>query len=451
MPEFVLLWTDALLWLVAATALGYARLARRHAHLAAPWQEVRRQPLALSAGVVLALYASVALLDSIHYAPARGEGPVESDVVSVLDTLLSRLRHASETSYSAPFAAFAHDTQQVTQPDGTSVRAYPRLEYGGRHLVDPAQDLARDVLLRTLLGGAAGACCGLLAAWPARRHLRNQTTDRALRAAAWTVVAAGGVMGAVAALAHGYHVLGTDKVGTDVLYQALKSVRTGLVIGTLTTLITLPFALALGVMAGYFRGVVDDLVQYLYTTLASIPGVLLVAACALLLDGYMTRHADEYASLVRRADLRLLMLCVILGITSWTSLCRLLRAEALKLRELDFVWAARALGARDGRILRQHLLPNVMHIVIIATVIDFSGLVLAEAALTYIEIGVDPSMESWGNLINAARLELAREPAVWWPLLGAMASMFVLVLSANLFADAVREAFDPRTRQGVEA
>ena len=260
-----------------------------------------------------------------------------------------------------------------------------------------------------------------------------------------------GVMGAVAALAHGYHVLGTDKVGTDVLYQALKSVRTGLVIGTLTTLITLPLALALGVMAGYFRGVVDDLVQYLYTTLASIPGVLLVAACALLLDGYMTRHADEYASLVRRADLRLLMLCVILGITSWTSLCRLLRAEALKLRELDFVWAARALGARDGRILRQHLLPNVMHIVIIATVIDFSGLVLAEAALTYIEIGVDPSMESWGNLINAARLELAREPAVWWPLLGAMASMFVLVLSANLFADAVREAFDPRTRQGLDA
>ena len=451
MPLPVVLWTDALLWTVVLAALGYVRLARRHAHLAAPWREVRRRPLALSAGVVLALYVAIALLDSIHFTARAGNGRGDTDVVSVLDTLLSRLRHGTETSYSAPLAAFAHDTQQVVQPDGTLVRTYPRLDYGGRHLTDPTRDLGGDVLRRAVLGAGAGVLACLLLVWPARRRALGPNPDRALRAAVATVLVAGAVLGSVAALAHGYHVLGTDKVGTDVLYQALKSVRTGLVIGTLTTLITLPFALALGVMAGYFRGFIDDLVQYLYTTLASIPGVLLVAACALLLDGYMMRNAEAYASLMRRADLRLLMLCLILGITSWTSLCRLLRAEALKLRELDFVWAARALGARDGRILRQHLLPNVMHIVIIATVLDFSGLVLAEAALTYIEIGVDPSMESWGNMINAARLELAREPAVWWPLLGAMVSMFLLVLSANLFADAVREAFDPRTREVLSA
>jgi peptide/nickel transport system permease protein len=125
----------------------------------------------------------------------------------------------------------------------------------------------------------------------------------------------------------------------------------------------------------------------------------------------------------------------------------LLRAEALKLREMDFVLAALALGARSGQILRQHLIPNVMHIVIITTVLDFSSLVLAEAALTYLDIGVDPSMDSWGNMINAARLELAREPLVWWSLAAALSSMFGLVLAANVFADAVRDAFDPRQRE----
>ena len=243
-----------------------------------------------------------------------------------------------------------------------------------------------------------------------------------------------------------YHILGTDKVGIDVFYQSLKSVRTGLIIGTLTTLVMLPFAIVLGVAAGYFRGLTDDVIQYLYTTLSSIPGVLLIAAAALILEVYMVKHTEEFTSLVARADLRLLALCVILGITSWTGLCRLLRGEALKLREIDFVEAARAFGVRHTTIILRHMIPNVMHIVMISIALDFSGLVLAEAVLSYINIGVDPSMESWGNMINSARLELAREPVVWWSLLAAFAFMFVLVLAANLFADAVRDAFDPRLR-----
>ena len=118
----------------------------------------------------------------------------------------------------------------------------------------------------------------------------------------------------------------------------------------------------------------------------------------------------------------------------------------MKLRELDFVEAARAFGVRHTTLIARHMLPNIMHIVMISIVLDFSGLVLAEAVLSYINIGVDPSMESWCNMINSARLELAREPIVWWSLLAALAFMFVLVLAANLFADAVRDAFDPRLR-----
>jgi peptide/nickel transport system permease protein len=248
------------------------------------------------------------------------------------------------------------------------------------------------------------------------------------------------------ALSFDYHVLGTDKVGEDVLYQTLKSVRTGLVIGTLTTLVMLPFAVALGIMAGYFRGLADDLIQYLYTTLNSIPSVLLIAAFILILQVYLDAHAGDFASTVERADLRLLFLCLILGVTSWTGLCRYLRAESLKLREADYVQAAHALGSTHLAIITRHILPNVMHIVLITVVLDFSGLVLAEAVLSYVQIGVDPTMHSWGNMINSARLEMAREPVVWWSLAAAFLFMFTLVLAANLFSDTVRDALDPRLR-----
>jgi len=141
-----------------------------------------------------------------------------------------------------------------------------------------------------------------------------------------------------------------------------------------------------------------------------------------------------------------LFLCLILGVTSWTGLCRLLRGETMKLHEVDYVQAAVAFGVRHARVMSRHLLPNVMHIVLITVVLDFSGLVLAEAVLSYVGVGVDPTMFSWGNMINSARLEMAREPMVWWSLLAAFVFMFVLVLAANLFADAVRDAFDPRLR-----
>jgi peptide/nickel transport system permease protein len=241
-------------------------------------------------------------------------------------------------------------------------------------------------------------------------------------------------------------VLGTDKVGQDVFYLTLKSIRTGLVIGTLTTLIMLPFAIFMGILAGYARGWIDDVVQYVYTTLNSIPGVLLIAAAILMLQVYIANHSDYFETTVERADIRLLFLCIILGITSWTGLCRLLRGESLKLREAEYIQAAVSFGVAHRKIITRHILPNVMHVVLITVVLDFSGLVLAEAVLSYVGVGVDPTMNSWGNMINGARLEMAREPVVWWSLLSAFLFMFILVLAANLFSDAVRDAFDPRTR-----
>ncbi|MGD8937650.1 MAG: ABC transporter permease, partial [Thiogranum sp.] len=250
----------------------------------------------------------------------------------------------------------------------------------------------------------------------------------------------------IANMSPAWHILGTDKVGHDVLYQSIKSIRTGLVIGTLTTLIMLPFAVLLGMMAGFFGGRVDDVIQYLYTTLNSIPGVLLIAAAVLMMQVYMANHPEMFETMAERADMRLLFLCIILGITSWTGLCRLLRGETLKLRELDYVQAGSAFGVSGLRIMLRHLLPNLMHLVMITVVLDFSTLVLAEAVLSYVGVGVDPTTMSWGNMINRARLEMAREPMVWWSLLSAFGFMFTLVLAANLFSDALRDAFDPRLR-----
>jgi peptide/nickel transport system permease protein len=247
-------------------------------------------------------------------------------------------------------------------------------------------------------------------------------------------------------LSFDYHVLGTDKVGGDVLYQSLKSIRTGVLIGILTTLIMLPVAILLGVSAGLFRGWVDDVIQYLYTTLSSIPGVLLIAAGVLSMQVMMNNNPTWFESTLERSDLRLLFLILILGITSWTGLCRLLRAETLKISQMEFVTAAKAFGVSKLTIIKRHIIPNLMHIILISVVLDFSGLVLAEAVLSYVGVGVDPTMHSWGNMINQARLEMARDPMVWWSLFSAFVFMFILVLAANLLSDRVQTVLDPRNK-----
>jgi peptide/nickel transport system permease protein len=341
----------------------------------------------------------------------------------------------------------------MTPADGSMQWGYPRLEFGGRHLNNPETEKIPDILQKALHGFIQGASLigfSIFLMWVlhAKQYQRliGNPTAKTVLAVVFVIVSCSY---ALIYLSGYYHVFGTDKVGEDVFYQAIKSIRTGLVIGTLTTLIMLPMAIIFGILAGYFRGWVDDIIQYVYTTLNSIPSVLLIAASILMVQVYMANHEAAFTSVIVRADMRLLFLCMILGVTSWTGLCRLLRAETLKLREMEYVQAAQALGVKQGTILLRHILPNVMHIVLISVVLDFSSLVLAEAVLSYINIGVDPTSYSWGNMINGARLEMAREPIVWWSLTAAFVFMFALVLAANLFADVVQDAFDPR-RSGNE-
>jgi peptide/nickel transport system permease protein len=458
MPDLVILWTDGLIMLLVVLAVAFALYARSHEHMRAPWGKVIRSRIGVATLVVLSAYVAIGLLDSVHFRAMDGKGVESGEVLSLFDLIAEPLRSRQEKTYSAPLALHLYAKESIEQADGSTIRGYPRLQYAGNRLQQGESadaDQLRLVLLGVLQGILVWAVLvALLALTTAplsdfkRRlgQLFSGRTEIPWRTALVTLGVLLLVSGAAWQVALNYHLLGTDKVGEDVFYQVLKSIRTGLVIGTLTTLVMLPAALLLGMMAGYFRGWIDDLIQYLYTTLNSIPGVLLIAAAVLMLNLYMDNHADQFNSLVERADLRLLFLCLILGVTSWTGLCRLLRGEALKLRELDYVQAAQALGVGHMTILMRHVLPNVAHIVLITVVLDFSGLVLAEAVLAYVNIGVDPTTYSWGNMINSARLEMAREPMVWWSLMASFVFMFTLVLSANLFADVVRDAFDPRLR-----
>jgi len=228
-----------------------------------------------------------------------------------------------------------------------------------------------------------------------------------------------------APLAHpGAHWLGTDILGRDVLHLALGGARVALLIGGLTSLLAIPLAILLGVLAGWFGGRTDDVVFFVLSTLASIPSLLLLVALVMVLGTGAVQ------------------VCIALAVTSWVSFCRVSRAETLKLRELDYVQAARALGASHARILRRHIVPNLMHLVVITFVLTFSQLVLSEAILSWLGVGIDGS---WGQMIDQARDELARDPVIGWNLGAASVALFGLILAVNRVGDAVRDVLDPRT------
>jgi peptide/nickel transport system permease protein len=463
-PVFLL--TDLFVYAILLFVMWYMWRVRSDRNLRSNWRLAMRRPVAMVSSMVLGFFLLVALTDSIHYRAAlpasAGQTSMQysSEANSLLDQVLQSLASARERSYSEPLSAVAF-RKETFERDGVPVRDYPRLRFGGKHLMDPVAEISADISQRTwaALGmGLAIIVSTLLIGFAIATIKTGQAfsvivanfkagqTEWPWRAMALTFSLLVLAITWVVMLSQGYHVFGTDRTGNSVLVFALKSVRTALVIGGLTTLVVLPLALLLGVTAGYLRGWVDEVIQYVYTLLASIPDVLLIAASVLLLQVFIDKNQGVFETALERADARLFFLCLILGITSFTGLCRLVRGETLKLRELEYIQSARAFGVSTPRVLWRHIVPNLMHLVLINTVMQFSSFVLAEAVLSYVGVGVDPKTASFGVMINTARAELAATPLVWWTLATAFGFMFLIVLSANLLADAVRDAFDPRTR-----
>lgn len=437
-----LLLTDKCFLLMLIIVILMIINAMRKTHVRASVRQIFKKPIAASSSVILLCFLTIGVLDSIHL-----KSTTTKKTSSLLDNILSPLDTHYEKTYSAPFALNLYTSKTVMEGEHAT-QIYPRLLYPPQNLTKSklgflfVKAMVYSILVAILAFFVVSATYYIVKKRRLKTH--RYQISKAQFAGLFTVLICVFSMFLAYYLSRYVHILGTGKIGQDIFYYTVKSIRTGLIIGTLTTFFMMPLALVFGIAAGYYGGVIDDVIQYIYTTLSSIPGVLLITASVLSMQTYIANHPEQFSTLAASADARLLALCIILGITSWTSLCRLLRAEALKLREVDFVLAAQSLGSRSWTILSKHLLPNVMHIVLITLVLDFSFLVLAEAVLSYVGVGVSPLTISWGNMINAARLELAREPIVWWPVFSAFILMFILVLSSNLFADAVRDAFDPR-------
>jgi peptide/nickel transport system permease protein len=406
----------------------------------------------------LLILITIALIDSIHYRSALDNSSTSQqeaqygDIQTVLDLLCHNIKTNPEESYSAPMAIEGFSEVLIeNKQDGTVNPGHQRLIYAGKHL-NSKDDLGSDLLKKTMIALTIGLFLTFLLSvaflrflkWFRRTKLDNdQALPFGVKLTTLLFFLSSCLsLSCLIYLSQFYHVMGTGQIGNSTFWVALKSIRTAFIIGSLTTFsISIP-AVTFGMMAGYLGGWVDDVIQYVYTTLSSIPNILLISAAMLIVQ---TKTASQVSDLA--ADQRLLYLCLVLGVTSWAGLCRLVRAEVLKLRDVEYVQSAKIMGLHKGRIMLKHLLPNVMHIVLIDIILSFSQLILTEAVLAYIGIGVHPSTQSFGNMINNAQEQMSRTPVIWWNLLAAFVFLFILVVPANIVGDAIRDALDPKLKK----
>ena len=225
------------------------------------------------------------------------------------------------------------------------------------------------------------------------------------------------------------HLLGTDGLGRDVLHRVVQGTRIAFQVGIITSIIAIPIGVILGCLAGYFGGRTDDFIVWLYSTFAAMPGLLFILAIAMVVGK------------------GLLGVYLGIGLTTWVNLCRLIRGEVMKHKEMTYVKAARALGLGHLRIVFGHILPNVFHLVIITFSMSFPAAVSTEVFMSFLGIGVQGE-PSWGIMISDARLRLWY--GMWWELAFTTLAIFVIVLAFNLFGDALRDALDPRLREQGE-
>jgi ABC-type dipeptide/oligopeptide/nickel transport system permease subunit len=232
----------------------------------------------------------------------------------------------------------------------------------------------------------------------------------------------------------GKALFGTDFMGQSTLRKTVYGAKTSITVALCASFISLLIGVPLGAIAGYFRGWVDDVIVWFYTTLGTIPYILLVMAFAVVL-----RDRNFFGWEIRGIT----AVYLAIGLTSWVGICRLIRGEIIKRKESEYVLAARALGCSNSRIIFRHLLPNVFHVIIINFSLRFVSFIHAEVILSFLGLG-ETDKPSWGGMIDAARTELARN--VWWEMAAATVAIFFISLALNIFGDALRDCLDPKLR-----
>ena len=230
------------------------------------------------------------------------------------------------------------------------------------------------------------------------------------------------------------NIFGCDIFGQSVFRKTVYGAKLSLTVALFASIISLAIGIPLGAIAGYFGGIVDEIIVWLYSTLSSIPYIILIMAFALVLR-------DKSIFGLKLTGITTVYIA--LGVTSWVGICRLIRGEIIKRKEAEYVLAAKSCGSGHLTIIFKHLLPNVYHIIIINFSLRFVSFIHAEVILSFLGLG-EPTKPSWGAMINDARVELAR--GVWWQMAAATAAIFFISLALNIFGDALRDSLDPKLK-----
>lgn len=230
-------------------------------------------------------------------------------------------------------------------------------------------------------------------------------------------------------------ILGTDRMGRDVLLRTMVGGQKSLFVGISAVLIQVVLGTLLGITAGYYGGIIDNIIMRIVDIFMSIPTLpLLIILAAVLSDiGFPP-------------DMKIYMVMVIIGFLSWPGLCRMIRGQVLSIREQEYMQAADALGIKDNRKMFKHILPNVIPVIIVSATLSLGGNILTESALSYLGLGVVEPTPTWGNLIQAVNdlYNLKNRLWLWIP---AGCCIFTTVMAINLFGDGLRDAIDPKLKK----
>lgn len=243
------------------------------------------------------------------------------------------------------------------------------------------------------------------------------------------------------------HFMGTDYLGRDVFLRGFFAAKTAVKVGVIASLLSALAGVVLGLLAGYYGGRTDDITVWIYSTFASMPSLLFILAFALLVTkGFLWEPLEksfQYCALLLRTEPGMLAVYLGIGLTGWVSLCRVVRAETLRLRDMSYIQASKVLGQKDLKIIFKHILPNLMHLVIVYFTMRFAYAVMTEVIVSYLGLGAQFE-PSWGIMISDGQDKLWR--GIYWETAGATLFMFILVLALNVLGDALRDALDPKLK-----
>jgi peptide/nickel transport system permease protein len=236
------------------------------------------------------------------------------------------------------------------------------------------------------------------------------------------------------------HPMGTDALGRDVFARTIYGGQVTMMISSLSMIVTALLGTTMGLISGYYGGLLDSLIMRISEALLSIPLLFLL----LVLSKFIGLQMPGVELMGREFSGSVIVVILVLGFTSWMGLARIVRAQVLSLREQEFVVAARALGARDHQIVFRHIMPNTLAPVIVYTTLGISNVILLEAYIGFLGMGVQPPTASWGNMIQRATEKI---DSAWWMWLFPGALILLTVMSINYIGDGLRDALDPRSKK----